>query len=346
MDKLVTVSIASYNNALYIERCIDSVIEQSYKNLEILIVDDGSRDETMSIIERYKTDQRVKIISKENGGLSSVRQLALDKANGEYISFIDADDYIAPNYVSLMLDKLIRDESDICVCSTMFVDSSIKELPEWTKVFACSNSEAPYHLTPDFFVQPKSELLFQLHLSDSWNKMYRTSFLKEIGVKFSMLKGMNGTDTMFNGIVALHSPKYSTIKDELYIHIIYSSSAVHRKNKNLLGSYQIITEGYVRESQKLGIFDLTSSYIISKYHNNVIEVLIDEYKEYGFWESFKRYKELRKIHTGFVYRVEGLKNKPVKVIDDPATRFCLFVFEKATFILPFLFCLFKYAHKL
>ena len=94
MNNLVTVAIASYNNGAYVERCIDSVLNQNNKKLDIMIVDDGSKDETQILLDKYRDNERIRVILRDNGGLSSVRQLCQEQAKGEYICFVDADDYL------------------------------------------------------------------------------------------------------------------------------------------------------------------------------------------------------------------------------------------------------------
>lgn len=94
-DKLITIIIPVYNVEKYLRECIDSVIAQTYKNLEIILVDDGSIDKSGEICDEYsKKDSRIRVIHKKNGGLSDARNVALDIAKGEYIGFIDSDDYI------------------------------------------------------------------------------------------------------------------------------------------------------------------------------------------------------------------------------------------------------------
>ena len=143
MDSIVTVAIASYNNASYIERCVLSVINQSYINLDIVIVDDGSKDDTQLRIKKYLLDNRIRFVTKDNGGLSSVRQMGLDLAFGDYICFIDSDDYIAPSYIQTMLSKMQKDKSDICVCSTRFEDIDGNYLPKETSLLSCRDSVNP-----------------------------------------------------------------------------------------------------------------------------------------------------------------------------------------------------------
>ena len=93
MNKLISIIINVYNGEKYIKKCLDSVINQTYKNLEILIINDGSTDKTLEICKKYK-DERIKIITTENQGLSFSRNVGIDNAGGEYLYFVDADDFI------------------------------------------------------------------------------------------------------------------------------------------------------------------------------------------------------------------------------------------------------------
>ena len=92
---LITVIIPVYNVEKYLKECLESIINQTYKNLEIILIDDGSTDASGEICDEYsKRDNRIRVVHKANGGLSSARNLGLDIANGEYVTFIDSDDYI------------------------------------------------------------------------------------------------------------------------------------------------------------------------------------------------------------------------------------------------------------
>ena len=100
MEKLISIVLPIYNVEKYIEKCMDSVLNQTYKNIEVILVDDGSPDRCPKICEEYaKKDNRIKVVHKENGGLSDARNAGIKVANGEYITFIDSDDYIDQDYV-------------------------------------------------------------------------------------------------------------------------------------------------------------------------------------------------------------------------------------------------------
>lgn len=111
---MVSIIIAAYNAEKYIEECLDSIINQTYKNLQIIVVNDGSTDNTLSICQGYN-DKRIEIITKENGGLSSARNEGLTHVRGDFIYFVDSDDVICSNTIEVMLDLISSCNSDIAV---------------------------------------------------------------------------------------------------------------------------------------------------------------------------------------------------------------------------------------
>lgn len=114
---LISVLIPVYNGEKYIKECLDSIINQTYSNLEIIIVDDGSTDSTAEICKKYVLkDKRIDFIQKENGGVSSARNTLIKAAKGHYIQFIDADDWIEPNMIEIMITGCIQYSSDISMC--------------------------------------------------------------------------------------------------------------------------------------------------------------------------------------------------------------------------------------
>lgn len=113
---LISIIVPCYNVEKYLSKCIESIINQTYNNLEILLIDDGSPDNSGDICDEYaKKDNRIKVIHKKNGGLSDARNVAIDIANGEYILFIDSDDYVAVNHVEFLFDMIYRTDSDIAI---------------------------------------------------------------------------------------------------------------------------------------------------------------------------------------------------------------------------------------
>lgn len=115
IDILVSIIIPVYNVEQYISKCIESVIVQSYKKLEIILINDGSSDSSGEICDFYsRKDSRIQVFHKQNGGASSARNFGLNKASGEYFSFIDADDYVSPNYI----ETLLQYDADVVISKT------------------------------------------------------------------------------------------------------------------------------------------------------------------------------------------------------------------------------------
>ena len=121
----VTIIIPAYNVQEYIQKGIESCITQTYSNLEIIIVDDGSEDETAKVIEKYsKQDERILFLKQVNGGVSSARNNALNHASGEYVIFLDSDDWLERNTVEILIKNLEQNEDSFIICSRYIVNES------------------------------------------------------------------------------------------------------------------------------------------------------------------------------------------------------------------------------
>lgn len=115
---LISIIIPVYNVEKYLQKCVDSVKNQVYRNIEIILVNDGSTDKCMEICEKLKKeDKRIKVINKKNGGLSDARNVGINNAIGNYISFIDSDDYVDENYISLLYNSLLLYDADMSIAS-------------------------------------------------------------------------------------------------------------------------------------------------------------------------------------------------------------------------------------
>ena len=121
----VSIIIPVYNAAQYLDECISSAINQSYEGIEVILVDDGSTDNSLDICERWAArDDRIRVISKDNGGVSSARNKALEVAAGDYFVFLDSDDFLVQDYVEEMLQLVISTNTDIGICETRIFDEN------------------------------------------------------------------------------------------------------------------------------------------------------------------------------------------------------------------------------
>lgn len=124
-NELISIIVPVYNVEKYLEKCLDSITNQTYKNLEIIVVDDGSTDKSGIICDKYaQKDNRIKVIHKINGGLSDARNAGLDICTGDYIGFVDSDDYIESDMYEYLLENLRESKSDVSMCSYCIVDDN------------------------------------------------------------------------------------------------------------------------------------------------------------------------------------------------------------------------------
>lgn len=128
---LISVIIPVYNVEKYLEQCLDSVINQNLQDIEIICVDDGSTDNSPSILEKFSSkDNRIKIFSKENGGQASARNLGIKKAKGKYIAFVDSDDFIKEDMFVKLYDVAENNNLDIAMCKIALYDDNTGNIDE------------------------------------------------------------------------------------------------------------------------------------------------------------------------------------------------------------------------
>lgn len=172
MNDLISVIIPVYKVEDYLSRCVSSILGQTYRNLEIILVDDGSPDRCGEMCDDFaKMDDRIKVIHKNNGGLSDARNAGIEIAKGEYLTFLDSDDWVHREYIERLYQLLITSKSDIAVCN--FIRTSNENIvvePSKVEIYEFSNIEALEHLTGKFYVQ----------LVVSWGKIYHKDLFKEI----------------------------------------------------------------------------------------------------------------------------------------------------------------------
>ena len=122
-EGLVSIIIPAYNIENYILKCLQSLMKQTYRNFEVIVIDDGSKDATGTLCDQFaKKDKRFRVIHKENTGVSDTRNIGMDEANGEYFIFVDGDDYVTKDYISTLLSGLIQNKADLS-CADYYIDA-------------------------------------------------------------------------------------------------------------------------------------------------------------------------------------------------------------------------------
>lgn len=171
-NDLVSIILPVYNVEKYLDDCIKSLINQSYKNLEIIFIDDGSTDNSGKILDNYqKKDKRIKVYHKSNGGVSSAKNLGLKHSTGKYITFVDPDDYVTFEYVEYLLNLIKNNNADIAYTKNFF-DNYNKKQVDKESISIIDSHKSLYDI-----------LTYQINVA-VWNKIYRREFLFDNNIKF------------------------------------------------------------------------------------------------------------------------------------------------------------------
>lgn len=227
---MFSIIVPVYNVEKYLDKCLASILRQTFKNFECLIIDDGSPDNNNAIIDEYvKLDQRFKVIHQKNMGLSVARNAGLDIAKGDYIAFVDSDDYIADDYLGKFALKIADTDADIVICG--FIE--VYKACEKNKVFAAESTELI-----------KQNILADVWPSYVWNKCYKKDLFSNI--KFPI--GKIFEDILTIPEVCLYAQKIVCIPDKLYYYNRQNENSItanmssekmynhfkgHLKNRNL-----------------------------------------------------------------------------------------------------------------
>ena len=128
MNPEISIIVPIYNIENYVDKCIKSILSQSFVNFELLLINDGSQDQSLTICRKYLYDKRVRIISQQNKGLSAARNKGILKAKGKYLYFIDGDDYVSNGLLEILHDKMVSNDADIVQCGFVWVMENHNEV--------------------------------------------------------------------------------------------------------------------------------------------------------------------------------------------------------------------------
>lgn len=216
MGLLVSIIVPIYNAEIFLERCINSILKQSYKNFELILVDDGSTDSTLSICQNFQSnDNRIIVIQKKNGGVSESRNEALKISKGDYVVFIDADDFVGEDYIKNLIPKNNED----------FVYSGYKNVKNniVTEEIAYKKINInPFKCSKDFgFFWDKTNICFV------WRACYKKDIIKKNNIKFDASINI-GEDVIFNIEYLKYCNSVCVTENTDYFHCDNEKSLVHK----------------------------------------------------------------------------------------------------------------------
>lgn len=235
--KKVTVIIPIYNQEQYLEHSIMSVLRQSYSNLQIVLVNDGSTDASADIISNYeKKDSRIEIVTKKNGGLVDATLAGIDAATGDYVCFIDPDDYVGPNYIETYMSYM--DDTLDFVATGFYYDSS--EVVEYKLKQMKVYTTQEIHQYRSTLITDYNKLeLSNIFFVSRCNKLYRTDVVKSVAKDFSKYKAVSmGEDSIFTYLLLSHSQCCKCVAEANSYHYNIANINSMTKSQNLKSFFE------------------------------------------------------------------------------------------------------------
>lgn len=260
-NPIISVVVPVYNTESYLRKCIASIQAQTYKNLEIICVDDGSADRSGIILDNMaKSDRRLHILHTENRGVSEARNTALELASGEFISFIDSDDYIEPDMYNLMIQGMRKQEVDIVTCNySMVYGNEVVRMINKVKV-----PEKPLD-TIKFLEYVYERDIYKGVAGYICTRLFRRSLImdnisKEIAVVFDNRLSF-GEDVVFMAEISMRARQVFYIHKSLYNYVQHEESAAHNRKKQLekldwIRAYEHVVKIYEENNVPEKIVDL------------------------------------------------------------------------------------------
>ena len=275
----ISVIIPVYGVEKYIRQCLESIINQTYKNLEIIVVNDGTKDNSMKIVEEYLSDERIKIINKQNGGLSSARNRGMEEATGKYIFFVDSDDWIELNTIEI----LVKNSKSVDIVGTnFFYWDEIQKIKKKNKELLEENIIRK----GEYFFNKFTEIMV-------WNKLYRYSFLKE--KKLIFLEGIIHEDEEFTFKCYMNSPEVKYINEYLYNYRVNrENSIMNNSKKNEKLEFSIKSLEMIVQSLKESVKEEFSLFIKMRFYlreRNLRNLILKKKREEVSKEEICKFEE-------------------------------------------------------
>lgn len=282
-EKKVSVVVPIYNVEKYLNKCINSIVNQTYKNIEIILVDDGSTDQSgMQCNEWKDKDSRIKVVHKENRGLSSTRNAGMEVATGDYIMFEDSDDWLVSDLIERCVERIQKDKSDVVIFGYKKVDES-------------ENIQGTFTFGNEIF--SKDELaavlytkIVEMSFGYAWNKLYDFQAIKKSGLKFDG-SIIDREDLVFNMQLLTYLNSISYLDYAGYFYLQRQTSLLHNSN---LARLKNISH-FCNEMAEIPVGNVESRNKV--YNMNILHYLSDCIIKNILWNKELKKKEKRKyIH--------------------------------------------------
>ncbi len=295
----ISIIVPIYNAENYLDKCIESLLNQTKKEIEIILINDGSTDNSEKIIKSYK-DKRIKYFKNENQGIGKTRNFGIEKAKGKYLMFVDSDDYIDKNMAKLMFDKAFSNSLDMVVC-------------DYYKVINNENIEEKLPSFKPTTLKNSPNLLYDINLSP-WNKIYKTSLVKDNNIRF--VEDLKYEDAPFVIETLDKANRIGKVNKCLNYYVIHGNSETTVRDKRVFDILKIVDKirkyfkgkDYIKESlDKLTVRMIT---------NYTIQQRVQKDKKIGMQfieESFKYLnQEVSDYKNNKYYQSRGILKRTIE----------------------------------
>ena len=218
----ISIIVPIYNASKYLKKCLDSLVNQTKKELEFILVNDGSTDDSESIIKSYK-DDRIKYFKRSNHGIGNTRNFGISKSTGKYIMFLDSDDYLKTDACLVLYKKIEKEKLDLVVCDFYRVNSNVLE----EKINDFKNTS----------LKDNPKLLLDINLAP-WNKIYRSDLIKDNKIKF--IEDLKYEDAPFVALSLLKSKKIGKVNKALVYYRVHDKSETTLRDERIFDIIKII----------------------------------------------------------------------------------------------------------
>lgn len=311
----ISIIVPIYNAEKYINKCIDSLINQTKKELEFILINDGSTDSTDKLISKYQ-DKRIKYFKNKNQGIGKTRNFGISKATGKYIMFVDSDDYLEPTACEELYNKAKKEKADMVVC-------------DFYKVYENHQEEIKLPSFKTSSLKDNPNILLDINLSP-WNKLYKTKLIKDNKITF--VENLKYEDAPFVAEALDKSKKIAKLDKCLNYYVIHGNSETTVRDKRIFDILKIIDlirtyfedKTYIKEVLDKLTVKIVTNYTIQQRNqkdNKVgmefidtaftyLEKEVPDYKDNKYYENrgflkrtIEKSKPLSKIYCSF-YRIK------------------------------------------
>lgn len=331
MTPKVSVILPVYNEEKYITQCLDSLCHQTLSEIEIICVDDGSTDESLTILRNYeKLDDRIRVITQKNQYAGVARNNGMKCATGKYLLFLDSDDFVESDMLEKLYLRAEQDSLDITLCHAYYIDDRSGE------GFEADSSKRDSFFPKDVRVFAGTDMecagIFQSTVGWAWDKLFRTDFVRAMGYEFPDFR--TSEDGFFVYMLVAKAERIGVLEERLVWHRLYNGDSLsNTREKNWENVFRMLEMIY-RELKKQEIYDVYEQSFISWAVEMQVWHLTGLYEKEAFFETYKYIQkhtepEFRALqYQGeFLCAPERVENYKL-IIETEPEQFLLFLLKK------------------